>query len=40
MFAPFANATPAKETRKAEPKDLDELKEQLRALQTKLDKLS
>lgn len=40
MFAPFANAAPVKETRKAEPKDLDELKEQLRALQTKLDNLS
>jgi polyhydroxyalkanoate synthesis repressor PhaR len=40
MFTPFANAAPAKETRKAEPKDLDELKEQLRALQTKLDNLS
>jgi polyhydroxyalkanoate synthesis repressor PhaR len=40
MFAPFANAAPQKETRKAEPKDLDELKEQLRALQTKLDNLS
>ncbi len=41
MFSPFANAAPQpKETRKAEPKDLDELKEQLRALQTKLDKLS
>jgi polyhydroxyalkanoate synthesis repressor PhaR len=41
MFSPFANAAaPAKETRKAEPKDLDELKEQLRALQTKLDNLS
>ena len=40
MFSPFANATPPKETRKAEPKDLDELKEQLRALQTKLDNLS
>ena len=40
MFAPFVNAPPPKETRKAEPKDLDELKEQLRALQTKLDNLS
>ena len=39
MFSPFANATPPKETRKAEAKDLDELKEQLRALQTKLDNL-
>ena len=40
MFSPFANTAPPKETRKAEPKDLDELKEQLRALQTKLDNLS
>jgi len=40
MFTPFAAAAPPKETRKAEPKDLDELKEQLRALQTKLDNLS
>ena len=40
MFSPFANAAPPKETRKAVPKDLDELKEQLRALQTKLDNLS
>ncbi|WLR92319.1 polyhydroxyalkanoate synthesis repressor PhaR [Shinella zoogloeoides] len=40
MFSPFANAAPPKETRKAEAKDLDELKEQLRALQTKLDNLS
>ncbi|MEW9617370.1 polyhydroxyalkanoate synthesis repressor PhaR [Shinella sp. S4-D37] len=40
MFTPFANAAQPKETRKAEAKDLDELKEQLRALQTKLDKLS
>jgi polyhydroxyalkanoate synthesis regulator protein len=29
----------AKESRKAEAKDIDELKEQLRALQTKLDSL-
>jgi len=28
-----------KETKKAEAKDIDELKEQLRALQTKLDNL-
>ena len=42
MFSPFANAAPQqpKEPRKAEAKDLDELKEQLRALQTKLDNLS
>ncbi len=40
MFSPFAGAVPpAKETRKAEAKDIDELKEQLRALQTKLDNL-
>jgi polyhydroxyalkanoate synthesis regulator protein len=30
---------PVKESRKAEAKDIDELKEQLRALQTKLDSL-
>jgi polyhydroxyalkanoate synthesis regulator protein len=30
---------PAKETKKAEAKDIDELKEQLRALQNKLDNL-
>ncbi len=39
MFSPFMAAPPAKETRKAEAKDIDELKEQLRALQTKLDNL-
>ena len=40
MFSPFAGAVPpVKETRKAEAKDIDELKEQLRALQTKLDNL-
>ena len=39
MFSPFMAATPAtKEPRKAEAKDIDELKEQLRALQTKLEK--
>jgi polyhydroxyalkanoate synthesis repressor PhaR len=41
MFAPFSGAPqPPKETRKAEAKDLDELKEQLRALQAKLDNFS
>jgi polyhydroxyalkanoate synthesis repressor PhaR len=40
MFSPFAGGVVApKETRKAEAKDIDELKEQLRALQTKLDNL-
>ncbi|OLP60251.1 polyhydroxyalkanoate synthesis repressor PhaR [Xaviernesmea oryzae] len=39
MFSPFMTPTAPKETRKAEAKDIDELKEQLRALQTKLDKL-
>jgi polyhydroxyalkanoate synthesis repressor PhaR len=39
MFSPFMAAPPAKETKKAEAKDIDELKEQLRALQTKLDNL-
>ncbi|MDX3927545.1 MAG: polyhydroxyalkanoate synthesis repressor PhaR [Shinella sp.] len=38
MFSPFMSA-PQKETKKAEAKDIDELKEQLRALQTKLDNL-
>lgn len=38
MFSPFP-APAAKEGRKAEAKDIDELKEQLRALQTKLDNL-
>ncbi|WP_411036461.1 polyhydroxyalkanoate synthesis repressor PhaR [Shinella sp. BYT-45] len=40
MFSPFTNPPQPKETRKADAKDLDELKEQLRALQTKLDNLS
>lgn len=41
MFSPFMAATPpVREPRKAEAKDLDELKEQLRALQTKLDSLT
>lgn len=39
MFTPFSG-TPPKETRKAEPSDLDELKKQLRALQEKLDSLA
>ena len=39
MFSPFMTPPPAKESRKAEAKDIDELKEQLRALQTKLDNL-
>lgn len=39
MFSPFVNAPQPKETRKAEAKDIDELKEQLRALQTRLDSL-
>jgi polyhydroxyalkanoate synthesis repressor PhaR len=39
MFAPFGAAAAPKETKKAEAKDIDELKEQLRALQTKLDTL-
>ena len=39
MFSPFMTPPAAKETRKAEAKDIDELKEQLRALQTKLDNL-
>ncbi|MBB4479529.1 polyhydroxyalkanoate synthesis repressor PhaR [Rhizobium sp. 9T] len=39
MFSPFMNPPAAKESRKAEAKDIDELKEQLRALQNKLDNL-
>ena len=39
MFAPFGSPVPPRETKKAEAKDIDELKEQLRALQTKLDNL-
>jgi polyhydroxyalkanoate synthesis regulator protein len=38
MFSPFMKP-PAKESRKAEAKDIDELKEQLRAMQNKLDSL-
>ena len=38
MFSPFMTPPP-KESRKAEAKDIDELKEQLRALQNKLDNL-
>ncbi|MBM7048700.1 MULTISPECIES: polyhydroxyalkanoate synthesis repressor PhaR [Rhizobium] len=38
MFSPFMKP-PAKESRKAEAKDIDELKEQLRAMQSKLDSL-
>jgi polyhydroxyalkanoate synthesis repressor PhaR len=39
MFSPFMSAPQQKESKKAEAKDIDELKEQLRALQTKLDNL-
>ncbi len=39
MFSPFMTPPPAKEPKKADPKDIDELKEQLRVLQTKLDNL-
>ncbi|MHA7971339.1 polyhydroxyalkanoate synthesis repressor PhaR [Rhizobium sp. CAU 1783] len=39
MFSPFLGAQPAKESKKAEAKDIDELKEQLRTLQSKLDNL-
>ncbi len=40
MFSPFMTPPQAKEPRKAEAKDIDELKEQLRALQSKLENLS
>jgi polyhydroxyalkanoate synthesis repressor PhaR len=39
MFSPFMKPPVPKESRKAEAKDIDELKEQLRALQSKLDSL-
>jgi Uncharacterized protein conserved in bacteria, COG5394 len=39
MFSPFPSPQPPKETKKAESKDIDELKEQLRNLQNKLDSL-
>ncbi|MCJ7994416.1 polyhydroxyalkanoate synthesis repressor PhaR [Rhizobium cremeum] len=39
MFSPFLGSQPPKESRKAEAKDIDELKEQLRTLQNKLDSL-
>lgn len=39
MFSPFMTPPQPKETKKADPRDIDELKEQLRALQTKLDSL-
>lgn len=39
MFSPFLGAQPPKEPKKAEAKDIDELKEQLRTLQSKLDSL-
>ncbi|ACM38152.1 MULTISPECIES: polyhydroxyalkanoate synthesis repressor PhaR [Rhizobium/Agrobacterium group] len=39
MFSPFMTPTPARETKRPETKDIDDLKEQLRNLQTKLDKL-
>lgn len=39
MFSPFLGAQPPKEPKKAEAKDIDELKEQLRTLQSKLDNL-
>lgn len=39
MFSPFVGQPAQKENRKADAKDIDELKEQLKALQTKLDNL-
>jgi polyhydroxyalkanoate synthesis repressor PhaR len=39
MFTPFGAPAAPRETKKAEAKDIDELKEQLRLLQTKLDNL-
>ena len=39
MFSPFMTPPAPKESKKAEAKDIDELKDQLRALQSKLDSL-
>ena len=39
MFSPFLAPPQPKESKKADAKDIDELKEQLKALQTKLDNL-
>ena len=39
MFSPFLAPPAPKETKRAEPKDIDDLKEQLRSLQSKLDSL-
>lgn len=39
MFSPFMSQPAPKESRKADAKDIDELKEQLKALQAKLDNL-
>lgn len=39
MFSPFMGQQPPKDSRKAEAKDIEELKEQLRSLQSKLDSL-
>lgn len=39
MFSPFGLAGQQKETKKAEPSDLDELKEQLKSLQEKIEKM-
>ena len=39
MFSPFGLGDKAKEPKKAEARDLDELKEQLRSLQEKLEKM-
>lgn len=39
MFSPFLATQPQKESKKPESRDIDELKEQLRTLQNKLDNL-
>lgn len=39
MFSPFMAPKPAQDEKRAEAKDIDDLKEQLRNLQNKLDKL-
>ena len=39
VFTPFGATAPKTETKKAESRDIEELKEQLRALQTKIENM-
>ncbi|CAD7047654.1 polyhydroxyalkanoate synthesis repressor PhaR [Pseudorhizobium endolithicum] len=39
MFSPFGTQPPASSSKKSDPKDIEELKEQLRTLQNRLDNL-